>query len=74
LLHWLVDLSISVDGHLTDTEPKIYDEVTINYTIKVSKEDESKVEKAVNLSQDKYCGVTKMFESFAKVGFKINYL
>jgi putative redox protein len=68
------DLSISVDGHLTDTEPKIYDEVTINYTIKVSKEDESKVEKAVNLSQDKYCGVTKMFESFAKVGFKINYL
>ncbi|HEY8657919.1 MAG TPA: OsmC family protein [Hanamia sp.] len=68
------DLSISVDGHLTDTEPKIYDEVTINYTIKVSNEDESKVEKAVNLSQDKYCGVTKMFESFAKVGFKINYL
>lgn len=68
------DLSISVDGHLTDTEPKIYDEITINYTIKVSKEDESKVEKAVNLSQDKYCGVTKMFESFAKVGFKINYL
>jgi len=68
------DLSISVDGHLTDTEPKIYDEITINYTIKVSNEDESKVEKAVNLSQDKYCGVTKMFESFAKVGFKINYL
>ena len=68
------NLSISADGHLTDTEPKIYDEVTINYTIKVSKEDESKVEKAVNLSQDKYCGVTKMFESFAKVGFKINYL
>ncbi|HUZ61495.1 MAG TPA: OsmC family protein [Hanamia sp.] len=68
------DFSISVDGHLTDTEPKMYDEVVINYTIKVKKEDESKVEKAVNLSEEKYCGVSKMFEAFAKVSFKINYL
>ncbi|MDP4285584.1 MAG: OsmC family protein [Bacteroidota bacterium] len=68
------DLSIKVDAHLTDTEPTVYDEVTVNYSIKVSKEDESKVEKAVNLSQDKYCGVTKMFESFAKVNHTINYL
>ena len=67
-------LSISVDGHLSEAEPKIYDEVTINYTIKIDKEDEAKMEKAVKLSKDKYCGVSKMFETFAKVGFKINYL
>ncbi len=68
------DFSISVDGHLTETEPKMYDEVAINYTIKVKKEDEAKVEKAVTLSEEKYCGVSKMFEVFAKVSFKINYL
>lgn len=68
------DLSINVEGHLTETEPKIYDKVAINYTIKVSKEDESKVEKAVNLSKEKYCGVSKMFEAFAKVTSEINYL
>lgn len=68
------DFSVSVDGHLSETEPKIYDEVTINYTIKVSKEDEPKVEKAVKLSKEKYCGVSKMFEAFAKVSSKINYL
>lgn len=68
------DFSVSVDGHLTETEPKIYDEVTINYTIKVSKGDEPKVEKAVHLSKDKYCGVSKMFETFANVSSKINYL
>lgn len=68
------DLSISVDGHLTDIEPKTYDTVVINYTIKVSKEDEAKVEKAVKLSEEKYCGVSRMFESFAKVSFKIIYL
>jgi putative redox protein len=68
------DFSISVDGHLTETEPKVYDTVVINYTIKVSKEDEPKVEKAVKLSKEKYCGVSKMFEAFAKVSFKIIYL
>ena len=68
------DLSINVDGHLTETHPAVYDEVVVNYTIKVKKEDEPKVEKAVRLSQENYCGVTKMFEAFAKVSSKINYL
>ncbi|MDQ2719506.1 MAG: OsmC family protein [Bacteroidota bacterium] len=68
------DFSISVEGHLTETEPKIYDTVIINYVIKVNKEDQSKVEKAVNLSREKYCGVSKMFESFAKVSSKIDYV
>jgi len=67
------DFSIGIEGHLTETDPKIYDEVLINYSIKVNKEDEEKVLKAVKLSQEKYCGVTKMFESFSKVSFVINY-
>lgn len=68
------DLSISVEGNLTDTEPRVYDQVVINYSIKVDKEDEPKVLKAVTLSQEKYCGVSKMFESFAELSFKITYL
>jgi putative redox protein len=66
--------SINVEGHLTETEPKVYDDVVINYTIKVEKEDEPKVQKAVTLSQEKYCGVSKMFEAFAKLSYKIIYL
>jgi putative redox protein len=68
------DLLITVDGHLTDTEPALFDSVVVNYTIKVSKDDEPKVEKAVKLSKEKYCGVSKMFESFAKLSSTINYL
>jgi putative redox protein len=68
------DLSIKVDAHLTETEAAIYDEVVVNYSIKVDKADEPKVEKAVKLSQEKYCGVTKMFEAFANVSYKIHYL
>jgi len=68
------DFSIKVEGNLTDSEPKVYDEVVINYSIKVNKEDESKVEKAVKLSEEKYCGVSKMFRAFAKLSIKIIYL
>lgn len=68
------DLSIKVDAHLTDAEAPIYDEIIVNYSIKVDKADEPKVEKAVKLSQEKYCGVTKMFEAFSKVSYKIHYL
>lgn len=68
------DFTISVDGHLSETKPKIYDEVTINYTIKVDKADEKKVEKAVNLSNQKYCGVSKMFNAFSTLKVAIDYL
>ncbi len=68
------DFTISVEGNLTDTEPSLYDKITLLYSIKVKKEDEPKVEKAVKLSKEKYCGVSRMYESFAKVVFTINYI
>ena len=68
------DFSINVDGHLSDEEPMIYNKVIMRYTIKVGEDDKYKVEKAVSLSKDKYCGVSKMFEYFAAVNFTIEYL
>lgn len=68
------DLSISVDGKLSDTEPSIYNKVMITYAIKLDEENKPKMEKAVKLSKDKYCGVSRMFESFADVEFEIKYL
>lgn len=68
------DLSINVEAHLTEEHPKIYDDVTIIYTIKVDKKNKLNVKKAVDLSQEKYCGVSEMFRSFAKLSSKIIYL
>lgn len=68
------DFNLKVDGGLSETEPSIYDKVLITYTIKVSDENKLKMEKAVNLSKEKYCGVSKMFEAFAVVDFTIVYL
>lgn len=68
------DFSVRVDGDLTDSEPSVYNKVTIHYSIKVDDADQGKMERAVLLSKEKYCGVSRMFEAFADVKFHINYL
>jgi len=68
------DFTIRIDASLTKVHPVIYDDVTITYSIKVDKAHEPKVRKAVSLSQDKYCGVSAMFRSFAKLSNKIVFL
>lgn len=69
------DFSIKVTGDLTEEHPKIYDKVTLTYSIHLANaEDKDKMEKAVNLSQEKYCGVTAMVKSFAVLTVHIEYL
>ena len=67
------DFTIKVIGDLTDKTPAVYNKMSILYSIKVDQEDRIKVEKAVHLSKDKYCGVSKMYESFAELSFEIHY-
>lgn len=68
------DLSIDVQGDLTEEDAAVYHTVTVTYKIKVAEADEAKVEKAVTLSQDKYCGVAAMFRKFAELKKEIVYL
>lgn len=69
------DLSIDTEATLTEEHPKTYNHVKITYKIKLEQEaDQAKMEKAVALSEDKYCGVMAMFRSFAKMEREIVYL
>jgi len=68
------DFSIEIYGHLTDTEPRTYHTVNILYRIRVKIDDKDKVEKAVDLSQNKYCGVSAMFRAFAKIETEIGFV
>lgn len=67
------NLKIAVEGELTETDPKIYHKVKISYSIKVAVKDKASVEKAISLSQEKYCGVSAMFRAFATIETVINY-
>ncbi len=68
------EFSIKVNAQLTEEHPRIYKNVQVIYTIKIDKADQSKMEKAVKLSEDKYCGVNAMFKAFTTVENTIVYL
>ena len=67
-------LQVEVAAELTDEHPKVYQNVKVTYLIKGGNVDHEKVEKSVQLSQDKYCGVIAMFKAFTNVTYEIVYL
>lgn len=68
------DFTVKADAALTEEHPKIYKDVHLTYTIRVDEKDRSKVMKAVELSKEKYCGVSAMFRAFSEMSFEIVYL
>jgi putative redox protein len=69
------DFSIKVSGELTEEHPTTYHTIPLTYLIKLAdNNNRDKVEKAVNLSQQKYCGVTAMVKKFANLKVAIEYL
>lgn len=69
----VADFNIDVEGELTDEHPKFYHKVTITYNFYGADLDEKKLQKIVDLSVEKYCGVMAMFEKFADVKVDIQY-
>ncbi len=62
---------IDVEGEMTDEHPKYYYLIRLNYRFKGKDLPMAKLEKAVNLSQDRYCGVTAMLQKAAKIEHEI---
>jgi len=63
--------NVEVEGELTEEHPKFYHTIHINYIFKGKDLPMEKLEKAVSLSQDRYCGVTAMLDKVAKIEHKI---
>ncbi len=65
--------TIKVSANLTEEHPKIYKDVHVIYSFEGKDMELKKLEKAVNLSVDRYCGVFEMFRRFANVSHEIVY-
>ena len=62
---------LEVEGQLGEEHPKVYTDIAVRYIFTGSNLDREKVEKAVNLSIDKYCGVTAMLGKTARISHQI---
>lgn len=65
------DFKIEITAELTDEHPKFYNKVKVDYHFSDAELQPEKIQKAVNLSVTKYCGVMEMFRQFADVKTEI---
>jgi putative redox protein len=62
--------SVAVDADLTDDMPKVFSNFRMHYTVK-GKTPPEKLKKAVEMSQEKYCGVSAMAKKVSKITYQI---
>lgn len=66
------DLDIVVSGKRAEEPPRVYTRIHVNYRIKGKDIEEKKVQRAIELSEDKYCSVRAMLK--AKADMTSNYV
>lgn len=67
------NFEIKIEAELTEEHPKYYKRVHVDYHFYGTELDEEKINKAVTLSVEKYCGVMEMFRQFAEVTTKNHF-
>jgi putative redox protein len=65
------DFNIEVEAQQTDDHPKVFSEISITYHMKTKKENEDKVRKAIDLSLEKYCGVSAMLRKNSPINYQL---
>ncbi len=68
------EFNINVDGELTEEHPKYFNKMHIIYEFKGENLSFDKLQKAVNLSQEKYCGVSAAYKKAMEVTYEIKVL
>ena len=66
--------NVKIDADVSDEHPKKFLSMKVIYEIKVNNIDYEKVERAVNLSIDKYCGVNANFKDSMRMEYEIKIL
>ena len=61
------DVKIIVDGNITEEHPKHFDHMHIKYIVKGKNIPSDKVNSAIDLSLEKYCGVSYSFKQAMKI-------
>ncbi|KJR97786.1 MAG: hypothetical protein VR65_22425 [Desulfobulbaceae bacterium BRH_c16a] len=65
------DFSMAIESELTEEVPAVYKSMHIVYHFTGSNLDPEKLKRAVELSQDKYCGVSAMYGKIMAITWEI---
>ena len=64
-------LDISIESEMTEEHPKHYASMHVIYNIKGKNLPLDKIEKAVEMSQERYCGVSAVYKKAMSVTYEI---
>ncbi len=65
------DLNIEVEADNTEEHPKVYENIHLTFNFKGKNLPREKIERAVALSQERYCGVSAMLKKATSVTYDI---
>lgn len=68
------EFNVRVDGTLTEEHPKQYEKMHLIYEFKGKDLPLDKLKRAVELSQDKYCGVSALYKKAIELTYEIKVL
>ena len=68
------EFNVLVEGELTEEHPKYYNKMKIVYQFKGKDLPREKLEKAVKLSEEKYCGVSAVYRQAMEMTTEIRVL
>lgn len=67
----VADFNIDIEADVTEEHPKHYEAIHIIYSFKGKDLPMDKLEKAIELSQDRYCGVSVVYKKAMKITYEI---
>jgi putative redox protein len=66
--------NIKIEAEVSEEHPKKYTDITVIYQFKGKNLPQDKLEKAISLSEEKYCGVSAVYREAIKMNYKIEIL
>jgi putative redox protein len=68
------EFNVRVDGNVTEEHPKQYESMHIIYEFKGDNLPKDKLVRAIELSQEKYCGVSALYKKAIKVTYEVKMI
>ncbi len=63
--------SLSVDADTTSAHPKVFKQIVVTYRMRAAAEHRAKIERAIELSQERFCGVSAMLAKTAVIEHRL---
>ena len=67
-------LQIIAEAEQTDTHPKVFKYIKMTYKSDIESDDIEKLSKAINLSHEKYCGISAMLKKHCDISHSIEII